>query len=147
MPKLNAERAKQVERAEGGGSFEAFEEGEYTLKLVDVEAGETRNNDPKWVFKWKVDDEGEAKGRQLWEHCALTEKALWKLKQIFDAFGVSTDTDTDDLVGKTVRAYVGQEVQQQGKNQGKMTNRIDQYYPAAVKAADPAASAEEEVPY
>lgn len=150
MPKLNAEKANQVERAEGGGSFEAFEEGEYVLKLAEVEAGETRETkDPKWVFKWKI-AEGENEGRLLWEHCALTEKSMWKLKQIFEAFGVSTDTHTDDLIGKTVRAYVGQEVQQKGKNAGKMTNRIDQYYPAPATAASPAdpwAGSDEEPPY
>lgn len=148
MPKLNAERAKQVEKAEGGGGFALAEEGTYTLKLTDVEAGETRGDTPKpkWVFKWVIVDEGPAKGVKLWEHCALTDAAFWKLRQIFKAFGVTTDTDTDDLIGRTVKADVVQEIQQAGKGKGQLRNAVDNYIEAAAQAAAPAGDEDGDLP-
>lgn len=146
MPKLNAERAKQVEKSEDSGGFSLLEEGTYTFKLKDVTAGETQKGDPKWVFKWEAQlENGGTKAVQ--EHCALTEASLWKLKSIFKAFGVSTDTDTDDLVGKTVQVDVEHRVQQgAGKYAGTLQHNFT-YQPAAVQQADPAADDSDEIPY
>ena len=74
---------------------------------------------------------------------------MWKIRQVFDAFGVPADTDTDDLIGTTVDLMVGQTVAQQGKMQGKIVNEITEFLPASAPAtaAAPAPKAGEEIPF
>lgn len=137
MPKLSAQNAKKVAETETGGrSFEPLPEGKYRVRLTEVESAMTRGDNgatkkPKWVWKFEVVAPAEHEGRWLFEHAVIGDSTLWKLAQIFEAFGVPTDTDTDDLIGETIDVMVGQEIAQRGKLAGKTVNRITDYIPAA----------------
>lgn len=130
MPKLNQKKAAAVEEAEGGGDFEALEEGLYVLKLRDCKVAEKEGpSGPYWIWEFEIPEEYENAGRRFWMNTSLSEKAAWKLNETFSAFGVPADTDTDELVGRLVQGYVTQEVQQKGKNAGKLTNSLETLSP------------------
>lgn len=91
-----------AEKIEGGGKAEA---GKYYFK-VD-EAGEatfsTGNEGLKVTLLVGAFDDRDVK---VFCNFAYTPKALWRLKQFFDAIGVDFDNPPDayDLVGKTGEA-------------------------------------------
>ena len=128
MPKLSKKQAKEVEKAEawgvGGGGF-LLPEGRYAARLKAVTTGQGPAG-TYWAFEYSKlhDEEGqEQRGRQ-WENVSLSEKAKGKMKSVFDAFGYSTDSDTDEMIGEWVVLHLGQEVATQGKRAGQTVNRI-----------------------
>jgi len=153
MPKLSTATATKVEEAED--SFKPIPEGIYNAVLdgeVEVKDG---TNGPYWKWTFKITEEG-YEGRQQWLNTSLSEKALWKLKEVFEAFGYPADTNTDDLIGKPVKLMVVQKVIDGGKRAGDTGNEIRQVLPHSQATTDaPAASggakakpktAEEDVP-
>lgn len=152
MPKLSGENAKKVAEVEdsgGGGQYGPIPEGKYRARLLEVESAKTQKGAPKWVWKFEVSDPAEYAGRWLWEHTAIQDSTMWKIRQVFDAFGVAADTDTDDLIGSAIDVMVKIETAQAGKMKGKEVNTIDQFLPASAPAASPApaAKAGEEIPF
>jgi hypothetical protein len=143
MPKLNAVLAAQVERQEVQINYEPLPADTYTVRLMNVEPRESKNGDPAWSWTYEV-VEGEHTGRRLWDYTSLSEKALWRVKAIFDAFGVAPGTDTDDLLGRQVRLVVSQRIIPAGRRQGEIGNQIDRVLPgpslSEVSAAKEAAS-------
>lgn len=129
MPKLNKTKAAEVAKAES--DFAPVDEGRYLLQLRKVESKEGPNGF-YWSWEFEIrrgpEDETEYNGRKIWDMTSLNEKALWRLKEVFEAFDAPTDTDTDELIGKVVAASIIQEEQTQGKGAGKMRNRIDAYH-------------------
>lgn len=108
MPKLPAERQTGTENQESGG-FKILKPGRYVYKLTEVEEGVTgeKSKDPgteKWVWKLALDKDYHPeyrKGRfqtSLQIHIPLTEKMDWKMKQMFDGFGYTPDSDTDEII-------------------------------------------------
>lgn len=131
MPKLPKNKAKSVAENEGS-SFKPLEEGIYigTLKDVSVEEGKS---DPYWGFEFEGitgfsgDDVELGKtypGRQ-WVNVSLGETSEWKMKEVFDAFGYATDSDTDEMVGERVKLLVSQRIAEQGKRKGELVNNVD----------------------
>lgn len=127
MPKLTKQRAKKVEAAEGG-SFDVLDDGMYVGRLREVTVGEG-NAGPYWQWVYEIPEGFEHAGRRFWNITSLSEKADWKMKETFDAFGVPADTDTDELCGQLVLLSVSQVTQQKGKNAGKLTNQVDEVLP------------------
>lgn len=123
MPKLNKKQAKQVADAEGGELL--VDAGVYAAILNKVEE-KTGQAGPYWEWEFQLveDSDGnelEAKPK-VWENTSLSEKAAWRLRDMFEAFEVGTDTDTDDLLGQWVALTVGQEIAKQGSRQGQLRN-------------------------
>lgn len=152
MPKLSPENAKKVGEAEGGTSFEVMPEGKYRARLIDVESTKSSKGSPMWVWKFEVEFPNEHSGRWLWERTAIQENTMWKLNQVFGAFGVPADTDTDDMIGRSVDLMVAQKVAEKGKMAGKLVNEISEFLPASGGGeAAPAAAAPkqtgEEIPF
>jgi hypothetical protein len=151
MPKLSGEASKQVAAAEGGGAREPLPEGKYRARLIDVESTKSKAGNPMWVWKFEVEvgPTPDAAGRWLWERTAIQENTMWKIRQVFDAFGAPADTDTDDLIGSTVDLMVGQTVAERGKMQGKIVNEITEFLPASAPAtpAAPKAAEGSEIPF
>jgi hypothetical protein len=148
MPKLSSENAKKVAEVEdngGGGNYGPIPEGKYRVRLLEVESAKTAKGAPKWVWKFETTDPAENAGRWLWEHTAIQDSTMWKVRQVFDAFGVPADTDTDDLIGQSIDVMVGVEIAGAGKMKGKEVNTIREFLPASQiqAAATPAAKAEE----
>lgn len=132
MPKLNQEVAQAVETAEDG--FKPVPEGVYILRLMeDVEVKEGAKG-PYWRWTFEIPEEHEGEklefaGRRFWTNTSLSSAAYFKLKETFGAFGVPTDTDTEDLVGQKVKAVVTQRVIQGGQRSGEIGNEIDKLLP------------------
>lgn len=127
MPKLNSATATKVEEAEGG-NFEAMPEGIYNAVLDgEVEQADGANG-VYWKWTFKITDEG-YDGRNAWLNTSLSEKAMWKLKEVFEAFGVAADTDTDDLIGKPVKLMIVQKIIGGGNRKGETGNEIRQVLP------------------
>lgn len=115
MPKLPKNIQKAAEEAElsTGGSGALWPVGTYILTCKDVKTGEvSANKNPKWIFIWECDGpsaedpEGGTPSGELWEHCALTEAAAWKIKQIYASMGFTLDSDADELVGEKIGAVI-----------------------------------------
>ena len=128
MPKLNKNLAKQADEAEVQ-DFSPLPEDTYRAKLLEVEQKEGRQSGkPYWNWTFEV-TEGDHTGRRLWVITSLSEKALFKLKEVFQAFGYTTDSDTDEMIGEEVRLVVSQMVIEQGKRAGQIGNQVDQVLP------------------
>jgi hypothetical protein len=149
MPKLAASRAKKASAsAENApaGEFPILEEGTYRIRLTGVEVDKVNKaKDPKllgapvWIWKFDIspDDESEEQvSAKFWHRCTLPPEGAEYYDFLnglfvapFDAYGVSVDTDTDELVGRDVRAYVIQKVIGSGKRKGKIGNEIESLLP------------------
>lgn len=146
MPKLNETIAAKVD--EGGGSG-ALEEGIYIVELAEVEA-RPGHVAPYWCWILDVVDDPElnstGRGRRLWHNTSLSDQALWKVSEAFEAFGVPANTDTDDLIGQRVKALVSRKVIEQGKRAGTIGNNVEalmSLQAATVDASKPAEGWEE----
>jgi hypothetical protein len=127
MAKLNNDKASAT--AESSSNFEPVEDGVYHARLMDVRTDGEGRSGPYWTWEYDIIEPGEAKGRKQWNNTSLADNALWKLKETFDAFGVPTDTDTDDLMGGTVKLVISQRVIQAGSRKGEMGNQVDRVMP------------------
>lgn len=141
MPKLDSDAAKRVEDAESSGGL--MEEGLYEMVLTEVTAT-GKDGKPlsgpagpywKWEFTVPEDAPRYPKWKQ-WVNTSLSEQAAWKLKEVFEAFGRTPDTDTDELIGQRVRVEVGTRTIQQGERTGEVANQVRSVLPL-----DPSASA------
>lgn len=137
MPKLSPDFVKKADTADTEGrNFDPIPEGPYTLRLTEVEATTSKTTQkPMWVWKWEV-AEGEHEGYSLFDRTVIQENMMWKIAQIFAAFGVPNDTHTDNLIGqgRSVVATVKQEVIQSGNRKGQLSNSVDRYLPSETPA-------------
>lgn len=107
-------------------SREPLEEGVYRLQIEQVEETTSSTGNPMLKVTYAVQDvEGQ---RKLWDNYVLIDKALWKLKELFDALGIDTSSvvvmDVQELVGMEVKARVVQETYN-----GDIVNRIKKILP------------------
>lgn len=125
MAKLDKKTAKKVDEQESS-SFDALPAGPYVCKLANVkvspEPGPSGAHYWTWEFTVAV---GDFKNRKLWVNTSLSEKALFKMKEVFDAFGYTTDSDTDEMVGEVVKLIVSQRIQEKGSRKGELTNDVE----------------------
>lgn len=140
MPKLNNEIAQKVDKAASDSGFTPMDPGQYRARLSKVEAKNAASSgNPMWTWEYEVVQEPYV-GRKQWNNTVLTDAAMWKLAETFSAFGVSTDTDTDELIGCTVLLNVTQRVIPTGNKAGQTGNNVDQVMPdvdpAAVRHAE-----------
>lgn len=103
-------------------SREPLPEGIYDVSIAKVEDTTSKNNNPMLKIEFDVLTPGYEK-RKLWSYYVLTADAMWKMKELCDAVGLSTDEvvtmDTAEFVGLTCKASVGQRVYE-----GNVTNEI-----------------------
>lgn len=92
-------------------SREPLVEGVYTLRIAKVEETTSSTGNP--MLKVEYDVVGVDGGRKLWDNFVLIDKALWKLKELFDALGIDTsqivEMDVQELIGLEVQAKVVQD--------------------------------------
>lgn len=149
MPRLNKQQAKKAEQAETG-QFDALKAGTYLCQLKEVEVKPGKDGTPGWNWKWEVGPDQDHAGRYLWVYTAIKDDAFWKMKEIFDALGFSTDSDTDELVGEWANLIVTQRIIESGPRRGQPGNNVDRILPAdesevsAVAAGD---DADDEEPF
>lgn len=136
MPKLPKTTAKKVEATETT-QFEALPADKYLCRLMNVEQ-KPGNVADYWSWEFEVIEPDEFEGRRLWANTSLSEKAFFKLKEAFEAFGVSPDTDTDELCGESALLVVSQRPIEKGARKGEMGNNVDVILPADGAVADSA---------
>jgi hypothetical protein len=109
-------------------SREPLDEGMYNLTIAKVEETTSSTGNP--MLKVEYDVNGVEGNRKLWDNYVLIDKAMWKLKELFDALGIDTsavvEMDVTELVGMQVTAKVVQDTYQ-----GDVVNRVKKIYPAA----------------
>lgn len=123
MPKLNKKQAKAVSEAESGSFL--LEPGRYAGRLKSVTEREGREY-PQWSWEFEAlhDEDGKRKAGRQWVNTSLSPKAAWKVKEVFEALGYTTDSDTDEMIGEWAVLTVTQEIAEQGKYQGQTVNRV-----------------------
>lgn len=129
MPKLNKTQAKKTAAAESS-SFGPLDPGIYTGRLSSVEA---KDGAKGTYWSWEFDEietrDGDKVPGRLWVNTSLSDSASWKLKEMFDAFGYSTDSDTDEMVGERIKLQVSQRVIESGARAGELGNNVDRCMP------------------
>lgn len=128
MPQLPQEAQAAAEQAD---SRAPLDEGIYVLRLRDVDGSGSGPSGPYWKWEFEVahHQAPSVNGRRLWTNTSLSKKAAWKLKEVFDAYGVGLDTDTDEMCGELCLGSITQEVIQTGKRAGDIGNSIDMLMP------------------
>lgn len=113
-------------------SYTRCSEGQHTAKIVEVQENTTQAGDDMLTMVFEV-IKGDSKGAKVFDNFVLTDKALWKLKQLLQVVGVKCDgkiaLDLDKLVGKVCDIAVYHE-----EYNGKPKARIDEYI--ALKRSD-----------
>jgi hypothetical protein len=150
MPKLPSQAASAAKAAAESSGFTAIEEGTYEARLTGVVAKNAKSSgNPMWVWELEI-VEAPYRGRKLWVNTVLTDNAMWKVGEMFAAFGVDTDTDTDELVGDHCLVDVVQRVIEGGARAGQTGNDVQRAHPlvaageasAAVPSGSPSGTAE-----
>jgi hypothetical protein len=129
MPKLNKEQAQATSEAES--AFGPLEEGVYLGTLSEVTVGKGEKG-PYWSWRFSdlINTETDEKAPgSVWVNTSLTAEAQWKLKEVFDAFEVVPDTDTDELLGQQVQLVVSQREIERGARMGQVGNQVDAVLP------------------
>lgn len=146
MAKLAKNVAKAAATADSGRDL--LPEGTYEMRLRNVDTTKVgkSSNQPYWVWEFEITEDckirpDEAEGmnldkRRQWMNTSLSEAALWKVKEVFDAFGYDTDADTDDMVGDHCLVVVSQRPIGAGPRQGEITNQIENVLPLRDSADD-----------
>jgi hypothetical protein len=139
MPKLNKTNAKKAEEASSG--FDPVPSRAYHVRLESVNPDGSGPKGPYWSWEFTILEDHEfeiegkkgvqnALGRKLWNNTSLSDSAMFKMKETFDAFGVPTDTDTDEILGDCCKAIVGIRTIQEGARKGELANQIERLVPA-----------------
>lgn len=132
MPKLNKTKAKQVHDAEMKEGFTPLEEGQYVLRLREVDGTGDGPKGPYWTWIYEIPEGYEHEGRRVFNTTSLSDEAMGMpggLKQTFEAFGVPADTDTDELCGELIEAYIVQRTIQKGDRKGQLGNNVENFFP------------------
>lgn len=127
MAKLNKKLQNQTEKAESS-SFDPLDPGVYHARLKDVDTTKSGAKGPYWSWEFQVVEEPYV-NRKLWTNTSLSEAAAFKMKEMFEAFDVPLDTDTDDMLGDIVRVQVSIRTIQSGSKKGELSNQVDKVLP------------------
>lgn len=172
LPKAAAKRASEAEEVQDG--FEPLPAGKYICTLAGVEDRKSAAGNDMWGIELEdlFDLEGnEQPGRQFtnivmagpakvpdsYEGKPNSKKSIeeqWKsrndfldskIKQFFTAFGFTTDSDTDEMIGERCVISLSVETIGAGKRQGQLGNQVTGFYTLdSVDAEDPASDADDE---
>ena len=129
MPKLDKGVAKKVEESEAASGSFLVAEGRYAAQLLKVEEKEGKEY-PYWVWQFGNlhNTAGELIPGRQWNNTSLSPKSFGFLKATFEAFGYTTDSDTEEMVGEWVVLYLIQEPIQQGPRAGSLRNAVQSVF-------------------
>lgn len=150
MPRLAKGLVKKVQSADAvSGGFELIKPGRYAAKLRAVTSKPSQAGKPGW--NWEFDsitdsDGNKVPGRQfMWTMLPGTKPPVegadnyeelykkWetaerlsagRLKYMFDAFGFSEDSDTDEMLGEPCILQIGVQTIKGGPRKGENQNYI-----------------------
>jgi hypothetical protein len=133
MPKLNPQAAKTTSEAESTGGL--MDDGIYRMQLRSVKVSDKPGPSGHFYWTWEFEvpaDADQYPKRRQWATTSLSPEAAWKLKEVFDAFEVPVDTDTDELIGRYVDVEVGHRTISKGQRAGELANSVGKLFPAGV---------------
>lgn len=115
-------------------SFEPLDEGFYPVVVSQVEI---REGEKGPYLNWELDvTHDDFKGRRLWMVTSLAPKALFRLKEVFEALDVyqekveiDYDEDTGIVTSPELAGLACQAVVSQEAYQGRLQNRVNQILP------------------
>lgn len=156
MPKLDMKLQKAVNSAEElSGGYSLIEPGRYFAKLNGVEVRDG-NYGPQWSAEFGeiMDASGKRipgrqwlnlnlpvtgsmpsnyqNGEEKWEKFQNVSAA--RLKAFFEAFGYTTDSDTDEMIGETCVIEIEVRTIQNGPRRGEQVNGVKSVLPAEALA-------------
>ena len=107
--------------------FAPIPDGEYLVRIVDIETDATRAGDEMWKLRLMVEG-GEHDGRLLFDNLVFSAKAMSRVKLICSSFGLDVsgvlDLDTPMLMDKRALVTTYQEEYEDDRGQAKVANRI-----------------------
>ena len=102
-----------------------LDEGTYTFEIKSAELKTAQSGNQMICIRFNELESDKA----VFENYVLTEKCLWKLKELLDALGMDTsaglDFEPSEIVGEFVKGKVIQD-----EYEGKITNRMKKVYAA-----------------
>lgn len=106
---------------------ERVPEGEYVVRISEIEQGRSKGGDPMWTVFTEIAD-GDYAGSQVIDRITLTERALFRVVGFLNALGVKTprkriQVDPAKLVGKK---YVA-EIADGDPYKGRVNSEIREY--------------------
>ena len=108
----------------GVESYSRCSEGIHRAKVAEIQEKTSQGGDDMLQIAMEV-VAGADKGCRVFENGVLTDKALWKFKQLLSALGVKCDgkvaVDLDGLIGKTCDIEVFHE-EYNGQTRAKISN-------------------------
>lgn len=137
MPKLSKGKQKSVAKAEGGG-FEVLPEGRYKGQLKRCIADKDGRPlegaaGPYWQWEFEnvtsLDGSGKVWPGRQFVITSLSDNADFKMREVFDAFGFSYDSDTDEMIGEWIILVVSQRPIGAGPRKGEIGNQVDKCLP------------------
>lgn len=147
MPKLPSQAATAAKAAAESSGFTQIKAGTYEARLTNVKATTAKSSgNPMWVWELEIVQEP-YRGRKQWVNTVLTDAAMWKLGEMFAAFGADTDADTDELIGDHCLAEIEETTIGAGARAGQPGNNVVRCLPiesasAAVPSGSSAGAAE-----
>lgn len=145
MPKLDKKLAKRVEKTEPTHGFGLITPGKYFGTLKDVKIESDKNDSVVWVFVFadlfSVESSEPAAGQQ-WYRITLPNDNVpdghdakkWataqdinagRLAALFEAFGYTPDSDTDELLGEKAVITIGVRTIDKGARTGEKVNNVN----------------------
>ena len=108
----------------GVEAYSRCSEGIHRAKIAEIQEKTSQGGDDMLQIKMEV-VAGADKGCTVFDNCVLTDKALWKFKQLLTAIGVKCDgkvaVDLDNLIGKVCDIEVSHE-EYNGSVRARITN-------------------------
>ncbi len=115
-------------------TYTKMSEGIHKVKVTSCEDKTSQGGDDMLVIAFEAIS-GEDKGSKVYDNFVLTEKALWKVKQLLQALGIKCDgkivLDTDKLIGKKCEVEVYHE-----EYNGQLRARVNEYRKATAAKSD-----------
>ena len=107
--------------------FSPIPDGEYLVRLVDIETDATRSGDEMWKLRLQVEG-GEHDGRLLFDNLVFSAKAMSRVKLICASFGLDVsgtiDVEPELLLDKRAMVSTYQEEYEDDRGQQEKQRHV-----------------------
>ena len=154
MPKLSTQMAEIVQKSEGNtGDFPLIEVGRYFAQLAKVDVVDGSHGGVRWTGEFQniTDASGNSVSGRQWYNLNLPVAGVmpatytngedkWekyqavsaaRLKSFFEAFGYTSDSDTDEMIGESAVIDIEVRTIQNGPRRGELVNGIKNVLPTS----------------
>lgn len=119
-------------------------EGDYPAKVMKVESGKSKADNPMWTFTIAITS-GPGKGATYPLYCVLDANNLWKLRNLFTACGINIpkkklNIDPNKVIGRTL----GITLEDEEREDDKGNTRVNSTLAATIPLSEVSGAADEE---